>query len=353
MSYPRRRRPFRKHNSPRFTAPEPLSRVPSTDLQIRVEDLDRRTFAAVDLVSARLEQRIDHSSSLDELRLLVTKNHLLEAMKSTHRSIVQLVGTDQDLAVDALPLTRMQLERTFLALLIEDQPGRWYKRYRKNAWKAFAEKFFRDQKLLGQLPPYQEYFDCNGPGIKILRDFAREMDVWEDEFQTLRVMVRGEQMDPRWEKRFIADMPTPGKALHLLERPIHKKLATLLYPYYDSLSHFSHGGLAGVMEAAILRQDPAAQDSKIDRSDFFRSTVLEQTLPLSYVASIFVTSLTALNEAMDAAALEVIDTAWQPYHSDGSALGIALWDHWARDALAAALEESPQAQPSADSKDPD
>lgn len=342
MSRSRRRRPFRKHDTPQFTAPQPLDRPPRTNLQIHVEDLDRRTFAAIDLICARLDDRVERSNSLDELRLLVTKSHLLQAMKGTHRSIARLVGTDEELAVDALPLTRMQLERAFLSLLIEDQPGRWYKRYRKNAWKAFAEKFFRDQQLLGRFPPYKEYFDCSGPGVSILREFAREMDVWEDEFQTLRVMVRGEQMDPRWDKRFIADMPTPGKALHLLEKPTHKTLATLLYPYYDSLSHFSHGGLSGVMEAAILRQDPAVENT-VDRGDFFRSSVLEQTLPLSYVAALFVATLTGLNEEMDYSVMEVLSTAWQPYHSDGSPLGIALWDGWADKALQQAIEATEEA----------
>ncbi len=256
-------------------------------------------------------------------------------MKSTHRSIGQLVMAETDLAVDALPLTRMQLERCFLALLIEDQPGRWYKRYRKNAWKAFAEKFFRDQQCIGHLEPYKEYFSPNGSGIGTLRAFSREMDVWEDELQTVRVLIRGEQMDPRWDKRFIADMPTPGKALHVLEVETYRQLARMLYPWYDNLSHFSHGGLAGVMEAAILRSDPVcdASQPQLSRDEFFRSSVMEQTLPPSYVAMLFVATLFCESQPLEQDVRAILAEAWQPYHADGSPMGIALWDRWARQVL--------------------
>ncbi|MFP4355618.1 MAG: hypothetical protein ACLFUJ_10900 [Phycisphaerae bacterium] len=323
------------------TAPEPLGRAPQVKLEIRIEELDERTFQAIDAVAGQIQQRIEQATSLDELRLLTTKAHLLLAMKSTHRSIGRLVMGSTETAIDALPLTRMQLERCFLALLIEDQPGRWYKRYRKNAWKAFAEKFFRDQHCLGHLEPYDAYFDPNGPGIQTLRAFSREMDVWEDELQTLRIMIRGEEMDPRWDKRFIADMPTPGKALHVLEVETHRRLARMLYPYYDNLSHFSHGGLAGVMEAAILRNDPVSgeADGQISRDEFFRSSVLEQTLPLSYVSMLFVATLHCAAQPLDQEIHQLLARTWQPYHSDGSPMGIALWDGWAGNALAA------QAQP--------
>ena len=266
------------------------------------------------------------------------------AMKGTHNSIGKLVYGDEadapDVAVDAMPLTRMQLERCFLALLIEDKPGRWYKRYRKNAWKAFAEKFFRDQRCLSHLEPFQAHFGPGGSGITILRAFAREMDVWEDEHQTLRAMVLGEEMDPRWDRRFIADMPTPAKAIELLNDPTRRKLAEILYPYYDNLSHFSHGGMAGVMEAAILRGDPVdsgnAQGS--NRNEFFQSSVLEQTMPLSYIATLFVATLFAIEGPMDNSIVEKLVLAWRPYHSDGSVLGINLWDFWASNALEAGLE---------------
>ena len=332
-----RQKPFRQKDDPPATLPEKLSRPPRTDLSIRIDDLNDRTFAAVDAVADELQRRVQHSTSLDELRLLTTKAHLLGAMKSTHRSISLLALTDQDLAVDALPLTRMQLERCFLALLIEDQPGRWYKRYRKNAWKAFAEKFFREQACLGHLAPYNEYFDVNGPGVSTLRAFAREMDVWEDEFQTLRVMIRGEEMDPRWDKRYIADMPTPGKALHLLANPQFKTLGEILYPYYDNLSHFSHGGLAGVMESAILRSDPVAADDvpEVNRGAFFRSSVIEQTLPLSYASVLFAATLHCIGHNGGDHLRQALAAAWQPYHSDGSPMGIALWDRWAAAALGA------------------
>jgi hypothetical protein len=46
---------------------------------------------------------------------------------------------------------------------------------------------------------------------------------------------------------------------------------------------------------------------------------------------------------MDYSVMEVLSTAWQPYHSDGSPLGIALWDGWADKALQQAIEATEEA----------
>ncbi|MHC4294993.1 MAG: hypothetical protein ACYSTL_05350 [Planctomycetota bacterium] len=236
----------------------------------------------------------------------------------------------------------MPFERCFLALLLEDKPQRWCKRYQKNAWKAFAKKYFRDQRALGHLEPFCDYFGPSGGGITMLRSFAREMYVWEDEMQTLRTQVTGDDKDPRWAERYIADMPTPGKAVRLLEDPTHRGLAELLYPYYDTLSPFTHGGMVGVMQAALLRneaEDPVAVD--VDREKFWYTNVIEPALPSSYVGQLFVATLFGLRFKDDDDLRDRLVYAWRPYHCDGSPLGIALWDTWAARALVADVEDSP------------
>ncbi len=322
------------------SVPPALHRPPRTDMEAHVVHLDAAMYPAVETVLTAMRFEIEKKNSLEELHLMMTRTHLLLAMCSTHRSIRKLVtGSEEDeweLSVDALPLTRVQLERCFLCLLLADNPVRWHKRYCKNAWKAFAEKFFRDRAALGSFPQFQDYFGSSGTGIQALRAFARQMYVWEDELQTFRAELLGEEMDARWEKRYIADMPTPGRAVGLLRDPARKKLASLLYPYYDTLSHFSHGGLVGAMEAAILRPDATAAGENFDRRAFWTSSVLEMTLPPSYVAILAAATLfsTDLPEADDVR--HVLAAAWQPYHSDGSALGVAVWDSYAADALGAA-----------------
>ena len=321
-------------------APRPLDRAPQVDLSASMEELDRRVFAAVDAVAGALSGRVAKSLSMSELHLLTTQVHLLHAMKSTHRSIRHLVArqeADLDLTVDALPLTRVQLERCFLALLLADNPARWYARYRKNAWKAFAEKFFRDQRIVGHLPTYQGYFGSSGEGVSAMRAFARQMDVAEDELQTLRMQVAcDDEPDPRWQRRFIPDMPAPGRCAAELADPDRKRLAELLYPYYNNLSHFSHGGMVGVMQAAILRpgDSPAAQVD-FDKERFWSSAVVETTLPLSYVAALFVATLLATGLADQHDIRPPLIEAWRPYLCDGLPLGIAIWDAWAARALGA------------------
>ena len=321
--------------------PAALDRAPRVDLKISMAELDGLVFSAVDAVASALKAQVEQSRSMANLQLLTTETYLLLAMKSTHRSIHSLMamgGEKLDQTVDALPLTRVQLERCFLALLFEDNPARWHARYRKNAWKAFAEKFFRDRCAVGHIEPYSAYFAPDGPGISALRAFARQMDVGEDEFQTLRSQVLDErERDPRFENWFIADMPTPGRCVTDLTDPTRKKLAELLYPHYDNLSHFSHGGMVGVMEAAILRADrEVIADAGFDRQQFWTSAVMETSLPLSYVAVMFVATLLAAPAIDDQAMRQALIEAWRPYLSDGVPMGVAVWDAWAGDVLTAA-----------------
>lgn len=316
----------------------PLGRPPRTELSASVRELDETAFAAADAAVAALHAAMDKSTSLDQLHLLGTQAQMLLAMKGTHRAVRRLLEADSrqmDLSLEALPVARVQLERCFLALLIQDNPRRWHARYRQNAWKAFAEKFFRDQQLLARFPPYAEYFGPSGDGVRLLREFAHGMDVSEDAFQTLRAQIAGEDPDPRFKTWFIPDMPTPGRCLDELTDPTHRHLAGLLYPFYDNLSHFSHGGLVGVMEAAILRRDPAAAGTDEQRRRFWRANVLEQALPLSYVALLLAATLFARGHLAAGCLREALLGAWRPYHSDGSPLGVAIWDAWAAGILGA------------------
>ena len=318
--------------------PAPLGRPPRTDLKARIGELDERVFAAIEAVAGPIAAAMDDSTSLEGIQQFGTQRQMLLAMRGTHRSVRRLVSDSpeqMELSLDALPLTRVQLERCFLALLLADNPGRWHARFRKNAWKAFAEKFFRDQRTLGHFEPYEGYFGCSGTGVGLLRKFAHEMSVSEDEFQTVLVQVTGDEPDPRFKMWFIADMPTPGRSLQELTDPTHRRLAELLYPYYDNLSHFSHGGLAGVMQAAILRKDPGVEETEDQRNRFWAGNVLEQTLPLSYVSMLFVATLFARPYLDDEKTRRALLEAWCPYHCDGSAMGIAVWDRWAADALGA------------------
>ena len=177
----RNRRSPRQRPAP---PPTPVARPPRTDIEVSVEDLNERVFDAVDAVAGRLVEGLERATSLERMHFNVTLANLLLAMRSTHRSICVLLGrfeSDLSLSVDVMPLARVQLERCFLSLLLADNPERWHARYRRNAWKAFAEKFFRDQATVGHLEQFDAYFGSGGRGVRLVREFAREMDVSEDE----------------------------------------------------------------------------------------------------------------------------------------------------------------------------
>ena len=92
---------------------------------------------------------------------------------------------------------------------------------------------------------------------------------------------------------------------------------------------------------ADLQNDPRDIPAMIEKLDegfdmdrFWSSTILETTLPPSYAAIMFNTTLFARDYLSDPKLSEVITSAWQPYLSDGVPLGVALWDTWVGQLLA-------------------
>ena len=60
---------------------------------------------------------------------------------------------------------------------------------------------------------------------------------------------------------------------------------------------------------------------------------METSLPLSYVAVMFVATLLAAPLADDQTVRRALINAWRPYLSDGVPMGVAVWDAWASDVL--------------------
>lgn len=305
--------------------PRRITRDPQIEMEVKRSDLDSACFIAIERVAAKLLDGCDS-------HLRMTKGHLLRSLMLTHRSMVTLVTRgEREHMGDLLPLTRLQVERVLMCMLLTEDPDKYLPRFRKTAWKAAIAGHWRMLAEIGHLDSAKEFEKKLNTEIY---DFAKEFAVTIDEVETLRSELHGTPLDPKYSETPIKCMPNPGSVEDIVSDPGLKHVAKRLYFVFNSLSHFTHGGLLGVMIGGLL----GGRIKGVDQSKaetFFEKQVVDPTFPCSYVAMMTAATLFGLPYKNDAELAAALIKGWSPHLNDATTLGVVVWDSWAKDALGA------------------
>ncbi len=305
--------------------PQPLQRDPQTDMEVERSKADSLCYVAIERVVAKLLDGCDS-------HLRMTKGHLLRSLKLTHQSMVTLVTRGkQEHMGDLLPLTRMQVERVLMCMLLVEDPGKYLPRFRKAAWKATITRDWRMLAEVGYLDSVQE-FKKNLDGQ--IYDYAKDFDVTPDEVETLRSELHGTPLDAKYMKTTIPEMPNAGNVEDIVKDSALRQVAQRLYVTFNDLCNYSHGGFLGVMIGGLLGGHIKSVDqSKADT--FFEKKVVDPTFPCSYVCMMTAATLFGLPYKRDPEVVAALINGWSPHLCEATALGIVVWDAWAREALGA------------------
>jgi len=305
--------------------PPPLPRCPAVGTEIQRSKADEAAYRAIERVAGKLLDKCDS-------HLRMTKGHLLRSMKLTHRSMVVLVTKGkQEHSGDLLPLTRLQVERLFVCMLLTEDPDKYLPRFRKAAWKAHATSFYRDQAELGHLNHCKEYYATQEAEIA---EFGRMMDADDDEIATLAAQLKGQQLGSGFSWKEIPVLPNLASVEDVVSDPGLKAVARRFYLAYNELCHYSHGGFLGVMIGGLL----GGKIKSVDASGadvFFERQVVERTFPCSYVCMMTAATLFGLDYLDDPDLVATVIAGWSPHLCDAMTLGIVVWDAWAKQALGA------------------
>ena len=305
--------------------PKKLAREPKVEMEIGRGKADSLCYTAIERVASKLLDGCDS-------HLRMTKGHLLRSLKLTHESMVTLVvhGNREHLG-DLLPMTRLQIERVFSCMLLVEDPTKYLPRFRKAAWKAAITGYWRMLAEIGHLDSAKEF---KKKLEAQMYDYAEEFDVTPDEVETLRSELHGTQLDAKYTKTHILEMPNAGKVADTIRNPALKQVAQRFYLTYNDICHYSHGGLLSVMIGGLLGGHIEGIDQAKAKT-FFDRQVVDPTFPCSYVSMMTAATLFGLpykNEIEIAAALL---NGWSPHLCDATSLGIVVWDVWAKEALGA------------------
>lgn len=163
-------------------------------------------------------------------------------------------------------------------------------------------------------------------------DYAKDFDVTPDEVETLRSELHGTPLDSKYSETPIQPMPNTGSVEDVIKDPALKKVAQRLYLAFNDLCNYSHGGFLSVMIGGLLGGHIKSVDqSKADA--FFEKQVVDPSFPCSYVCMMTAATLFGLPHKDDPELVAALMNGWSPHLCDATALGIVVWDSWARDAL--------------------
>lgn len=300
--------------------PDPLDRVPDSSLSVDRKEADSSVFGPLEAVSARLSNGSDEGS--------VVKRGLLQSLRATHESIVHLLKEEvQDRSgPDILALTRTQLERVLLAALIADDPDRWIQVYQLGSWRADVTHALNMQAFTIRA---QKWTDKHEDHLSALLELGRGSGVPEDDLAKIERSYRRGHVDV--EDRFKVEVtPPPSKIAEMLVDPQLVQLARLFYQVFNEYNEWAHAGLGAVMYSVIEKHRP--RDSHVNWRTYHYNQVVERALPTGYTAMMTVATLFGVTFRSDEDTMVSLAKGWT-WVADHSALGIAVWDRWARSAL--------------------
>lgn len=309
-----------------------LTEATATDLDdsltIARVALDRLCFEAVESVATQLE-RGDASA---ENKLAAA---FLRATKSTHLSIIQLAAGGRrahtpELSVDVLPLARVQLERIFVALLLNDDPAKWWPQYRIHCWQAQSLEIIRDSRLFPMNKEFQA--ECGQRLDFALGKYADLVGATPDQRAEIRNLASSTVTSGRSGRLPVEELPSPGACESTLSKAELKAVARHCYPDYQEMCHYVHGGLGGVLHVGALRGDFPGTESQREK---LQNMILHVAFPLSHIALVTTATLLAGNLVDDAEVSGQLIKAWSPNICDGTALGMHIWIDWAKTRLRA------------------
>lgn len=305
--------------------PAAISRNPRVEIEVERIKADSVCFAAIERVAGKLLSGCDS-------HLRMTKGHLLRSLKLTHQSMVTLVSRGkQEHLGDLLPLTRVQVERVLMCMLLAEDPGKYLPRFRKAAWKSTITGHWRMLAEIGHLKSAKKFkkkLDAEIYG------YAKDFDVTPDEVETLRSQLHDTPLDSKFTKTAIPDMPNAASVAGVVKDAALKLVAQRLYLTFNDLCNYSHGGFLGVMIGGLLGgRIKGVDQSKADV--FFEKQVVDPSFPCSYVCMMTAATLFGLPYKDDPELVAALINGWSPHLCDATVLGIVVWDSWAKDALGA------------------
>jgi hypothetical protein len=258
---------------------------------------------------------------------------IFDSMRFTHVTIRNLLtqGPRTPACVDALALTRLQLETLYSVCLICQAPN-FADDYVKNFWKDNYVRFLLVREEHKNLPRFDSYI--NRDGQMVLAQLQQASGVTDEERATVELEELGTSLPSGMKLAKIRRFPQPSGVISGIADPDRKRMLMRLYPEYRRLCAFAHGSPQSTMfKTAFWERSPLQRViPESSRQNVFEKEVGEPAIFYSSFAVVQSVCELATMYPSDIELKRTVIEAWNLL-SDSHLLGRIIWEIRAKAAL--------------------
>jgi hypothetical protein len=294
------------------------------------EEADSKLIPAVDRTIGVLRNDTDLDPNFRHLGV-----RLLEVFLSTHRSIVLLLGKEDEdplLGADALSLAREQVEKVFAVSLLSEDPSS-AKTYLMDSWRRMFERYLLErEERQGISPEHQAFYQQAFGRIEAVR---KRLGIPDE----VRDLVEYRFFNPKDPKggppphvvgvKKPEEFPSPSGVVGKISAP-RKPFLERWYREYRFFCDFTYCGM-GKLELAHLF-DPRSGYTSYAKAEYYGKEVQNAAAASLVAAASATTELATVLDAADGERLSGLLEYWE-WLRPRFLIAQAMWDLRAKDVM--------------------
>lgn len=257
---------------------------------------------------------------------------LMEGLRSAHQSIRTLLRDGPSASsVDAMTVARLQLESLYsFCFLLQDENNLYL--FLKNGWKREYINFLLMREECKNIRRFDDF--VNRDGIQSLDHKRKLIRVTDAEKLTIECKELGTGMPAGIQEETIADFPTPGRIISRIVNPDQKSMLERLYPEYQWLCSFAHGGeTASFFRTVLDERSPQAKFITHEkRADLFQQHIAEHSVLYSAICAVQIATEIVVIYPYDVELMVKVANAWSGL-SKFTLLSRSVWERRAKKIL--------------------
>jgi hypothetical protein len=300
----------------------PLSKDIDPDRHIDVQAVDSAVNRCSAAATSALKCPPTGYSELQSVHI----SWIFDSMRFTHVTIRNLLtqGPRTPACVDALALTRLQLETLYSTCLIT-QDSSFADDYVKNFWKDNYVRFLLVREEHKTLPRFDSYI--NSDGQTVLAQLQHASGVTDEEKATIEFEELGTPLPLGMKLVNIRRFPQPWGVITKIADPDRKRMLMRLYPEYRRLCAFAHGSpQSSMFKTAFWERSPVQRVTpESSRQNVFEKEVVEPAIFYSLLSVVQSACELAVIYPTDVELRRTVIEAWNLL-VDSHLLGRIIWE---------------------------
>jgi hypothetical protein len=300
-----------------------------TTQQVDVNDIDLHVYRCIEAAKDALRSSLPSGYSEFERDQLL---NVVDGLRHSHASIRKLLsGKQSPMAVDALAISRLQLETLYNFCFLVQSPEN-VRLFLKNGWKKKYVRFLLEREECVNLPRFENFLQIlSQPALDGLQ---RLSSVSDEERRTIEMDELGPPFGPMPTRVIIGNFPTPMKVIEKLDSAPQGRMLKRLYPEYQFLCSFAHGDSESILLRIVSNDRSVASQvmSTGEIKDVYQRQVLEPPVVYSALSSIQVATEVAAMYPNEIELLAKLAKAWM-FLLKAQLLARPIWDLRAKHVL--------------------